>query len=279
MKHFSKQLIVIVLLVLIGLAEYLWTQQRQVSMPRLVPVQVQAPSPVPDFVAPATPVIRHPIEALNPPGFMAGALPALKESDRFVKDALIEMFGRKAVHMSLMTDDFVRQVVATADNLSRGQAASRLWPVIPTPGRFLVLEHGDGTYLADGNAERYMPFVRFINSIDMLKVSALYLRLYPLFQQAYEELGYPGKYFNDRVVEVVDQLLETPDQAGPVKLTLTEVRGSVPATRPWVRYEFADTTLEALPAGQKMLLRMGSANSHQIKAKLAAFRKAITAGS
>ena len=46
---------------------------------------------------------------------------------------------------------------------------------------------------------------------------ALYARLYPLFQQAYEELGYPGRYFNDRLVEVIDDLLATPEPTGPVR--------------------------------------------------------------
>ena len=42
-------------------------------------------------------------------------------------------------------------------------------------------------------------------------MAVVYERLYPLFQQAYEDLGYPGKYFNDRLVEVIDHLLQTPE--------------------------------------------------------------------
>lgn len=107
----------------------------------------------------------------------------------------------------------------------------------------------------------------------------LYVRLYPLFLQAYEELGYPGKSFNDRLVKVIDQLLETPELTGQVKLTLTQVQGPIPSTRPWVRYEFADASLEARPAGQKILLRMGGTNMRALKAKLAEFRDRIAARS
>jgi hypothetical protein len=106
-------------------------------------------------------------------------------------------------------------------------------------------------------------------------VAALYKRLYPLFQQAYEELGYPNKYFNDRLVEVIDQLLQTPELADPIKLTLTQVQGSVPSSQPWLRYEFDDPALEALPAGQKILMRMGRTNELLIKAKLKVFRERI----
>lgn len=192
---------------------------------------------------------------------------------------LVGLLGRKALLSLLNVNDFVRRTVATVDNLAREHAASRLWPVEPTPSRFLVVEHRDGTYLADGNADRYRPFVRFVTSIDTAKAATLYVRLYPLFLQAYEELGYPGKSFNDRLVKVIDQLLETPELTGQVKLTLTQVQGPIPSTRPWVRYEFADASLEARPAGQKILLRMGGTNMRALKAKLAEFRDRIAARS
>ena len=96
-----------------------------------------------------------------------------------------------------------------------------------------------------------------------------------MFQAAYQELGYPQGYFNDRLVEVIDQLLATPEVAEPLAVKLVEVKGEVASTQPWTRYEFADPKLEALPAGSKMLLRMGSENAQRVKAKLAAFRAVI----
>ena len=43
-------------------------------------------------------------------------------------------------------------------------------------------------------------------------------------------------------------------------------------------YTFADPTLEALPAGQKLLIRMGPENAAAIEAKLTELRAAVTAG-
>jgi hypothetical protein len=43
-------------------------------------------------------------------------------------------------------------------------------------------------------------------------------------------------------------------------------------------YTFADPTLEARSAGQKLLIRMGPENEEAIKAKLTELRAAITAG-
>jgi hypothetical protein len=100
----------------------------------------------------------------------------------------------------------------------------------------------------------------------------LYVRLYPLLQKAYEELGFPGRYFNDRVMAVIDLLLSTPETEMPLKLRLTEVKGPIASLRPWVRYEFADPALESLSSGQKILLRVGPVNERRLKDKLAQIR-------
>lgn len=51
-----------------------------------------------------------------------------------------------------------------------------------------------------------------------------------------------------------------------------EVKGPVPSTRPWVRYEFADPELQNLSAGQKILIRMGPAHERRLKQKLGELR-------
>jgi hypothetical protein len=87
-----------------------------------------------------------------------------------------------------------------------------------------------------------------------------------LFQQAYQELGYPKKQFNDRLVEVIDDLLEAPEAQPPIKLV-----------RPKVMYEFDDPELEDLSAGQKLLVRMGPENAAVLKAKLREIRRELVA--
>jgi hypothetical protein len=94
---------------------------------------------------------------------------------------------------------------------------------------------------------------------------AFYVKHYQVFQSAYEELGYPNRYFNDRLVEVIDHVLSTPD-----------VREQLKLVQPKVYYTLADPDLESLSAGQKILIRIGPGNAAKVKAKLLKFRQALT---
>jgi Protein of unknown function (DUF3014) len=149
--------------------------------------------------------------------------------------------------------------------------------VATTPGRFSVQAGDGGEQIAAANAARYDNFVALATSVDPKRAAAMYRRHYALFQRAYQELGYPDRYFNDRLVAVIDQMLATPDPPTPPTLRLIEVKGPVAAgaDRPWTRYEFTDPALEALPAGSKALLRMGPAHAQRVKAQLRALRAEI----
>src|SRR6185295_5370379 len=155
----------------------------------------------------------------------------------------------------------------------RTQAPPSRWPVQPMPQRFKTRGAGEAQAIDMDNSARYTPFVLFAETVDPAKANALYRKLYPLFQQAYEELGYPGKYFNDRLVAVIDHLLETPDAPRPIKVKLVQVPGAAKGQRPL--YQFEDPALEARSAGQKILLRMGAAEAGRLKAKLTELRREI----
>jgi hypothetical protein len=192
-----------------------------------------------------------------------------------VREALAGLVGRSGAMAFLQPDGFVRRVVVTVDNLARPMAASRLWPVQPTPGKLQRIIAGDAELIAADNAVRYEPFVAFVASVEPSRAAAVYRRFYPLFQQAYAELGYPKGHFNDRLIEVIDHLLAAPEPALPPAVKLVEVKGEVPSTRPWVRYEFADAKLESLSAGQKIMVRIGVNHERRLKGWLTGFRQAI----
>jgi hypothetical protein len=236
--------------------------------------KVTAVAPSPPAPPAPEPAIRHPLQ----PDEAGGALPPLDRADAYVNNLLFDLAGRRAVQTFLSHEGFVRRFVATVDNLGRDHAPSSAWPAVPAPGRFEVETRGAGAVIAAPNARRYAPFVAFAAGIDSRRVVGLYRRLYPLLQQAYEDLGYPGKYFNDRVVAVIDDLLATPDLPEPIKVKVVETPGARPGKASGGLYLFEDPSLESRTAGQKLLLRMGHANAVKVKAKLTEIRRQIATG-
>lgn len=273
--------IVAFVLVLLGTAYVGWRWYQQQMLAEPVPVAAapnDAPAPPPPPAPPsaASTEPQNPMDALAPPD---AALPKLPDSDARVTKALIELFGGKNVAAYMHPDGIVRRFVTTVDNLAREQAPPSAWPVLPTGQRFITDgQQGQVQTIAANNAARYNAVVLLAESVDPAKAAAVYAKLYPLFQQAYEELGYPGRYFNDRLIAVIDHLLQAPEPKGPVEVRLVEVKGDVPSTRPWVRYEYADPKLESLSSGQKIMVRMGPENERKVKTSLRGLRQQIATG-
>lgn len=239
----------------------------------------EPPLPAPDVPAPVTVTQPEPATPIaSAPAAPASAVPLPEPAvadapldDGGVAAALTALFGAQGSRL-LVGDDFVRRFVVTVDNLGREHAPPRLWPVLPTPGRFQAIERDGRLYADPDNAARYTPLVLLVEQVDAARMVALYGRMLPLLQAAYEQLGYPGQRFHTRLMAVVDHLLATPDAPELIPLTLVEVRGEVPSERPWVRYEFADADLESASAGQKIMLRVGAVHQRRLKVQLRALR-------
>jgi len=236
-----------VLLVVAGLGYY-WMRD---DAPALEPTEVVTPPPAPVATTTAPP----PVETAPPEPALP--LPPLDESDSDVVGGLTELFGQDAVKRFLVPERVVRNIVVTIDNLPRSQMALNQRPVQPTPGEFVTSGADDTLVLAPDNYARYQPFVALVRGTDAKTLVSLYRGLQPLFQQSYEELGNPNKSFNDRLVEVIEHLLATPN-----------VRDEIKLVQPSVLYRYGDERLESLSSGQKLLIRMGPENAAAIKAKL-----------
>jgi hypothetical protein len=243
---------------LIAASYFLWPQSEPPASPPTAAVAPPEPAP------PAEPVIEHPIEAVKPPE--APPPVALDDSDGAIAAALGHLLGDERLRKWFHGDAMVRRFVATVDNLSRPTVAMKVRSLQPVPGGFEVVRDGEAITVSAGNAARYAPYVQALERVDAKQLAGVYLRFYSLFQRAYEDLGYPKAYFNDRLVASIDHLLAAPEPPAPLRLT-----------QPKVLYEFEDPQLEALSAGQKAMLRLGPDNAQRVKAKLRALRAEITA--
>lgn len=239
----------------IGGALYYGRSHRQAEQARQQPASTQSEGTLPS----AEPPVQNPLEQTTPPK----PLPPLAESDPSLQESLSEVFGR-ALDAFLVPKDIIRHTVVTIDNLPRKKTAVQMWPVKPIGGELGTTGTGEEFTLGSDNYARYEPFIAIVQGTDTAQLVAMYKQYYPLFQEAYVDLGYPDGYFNDRLVEVIDHLLATPDLSGPIQLR-----------RPSVNYEFADAELENRSAGQKLLIRMGSANAAVVKDKLRELRRAV----
>lgn len=267
----------------IALAGLGWWGWRQLALP--APPKASTPqgtvATTPSPPAPPTitasapgPAASPGPEALPSPPAPTGE-PPLGASD--IAAAVATLAGSPAGAALLQTTDFPRRFVATVDNLGRSHAPPLMWPVAPAEGRFTTEPRDGAEVISLVNGQRYAPLVALAETIDPLAAARLYRRLYPQLQQAYEDLGFPGRPFHARLLQVIDLLLATPVPAEPPAVTLTEVKGPVPSTRPWVRYEFTDPALQSLSAGQKILVRVGAVQQRRLMAVLAQLRQAIAA--
>ena len=244
---------------------YFWL--RGGSTPQQVaPLPVASGPPTPAMPEPA---IKHPVEQIpTAPGSDTGhalaPLPGLDESDTLAYGAIAAVLNADALMRLLVPTAIIRHIVATVDNLPRKTIGVRIMPVKPIPGRFATANAARGLSIARDNADRYTPLVKAAESIDTERLVQSYVRLYPLFQQAYIELGYPNGYFNDRLISVLDHLLAAPEPKAPIYLA-----------QPKVMFEFADPELEDLSAGQKILVRIGADNERRLKMKLRHVRAAL----
>ena len=181
------------------------------------------------------------------------------------ESALEALVGSETFSQLFVSDDFINRMVVTVDNLSHEKLPVRLWPLRPVGGLPVVSGEGGTLRLAADNSARYAAYLQLLQRLDLKRLAALYGRDYERFQQAYGALGYPDGYFNDRLVDVIDHLLVTPDVSAPLALV-----------QPTVIYKFADDGLEARSMGQKLLLRMGPANAGIVKARLRELRRLVT---
>ena len=257
---------VIVVLCVVGGGVYYWKNhtEREARLEQMQPASgptAQAPAPAPEDEKPV-----YPLPAQAPPTDQSEPkpLPPLAQSDEPLREALQGPVAGPDFDDLMIGKDIVRRIVATVDNLPRKRVAERLLPLKSPGGNLNVSGQGEIVALSPANYGRYTHYVKLAQSIDAHKLVAVYVHYYPLFQDAYRELGYPKKQFNDRVIQAIDDLLNAPVPSKPPELV-----------RPKVFYEFEDPALEELSAGRKIMLRIGPDNASIIKNKLREIRSAL----
>lgn len=236
------------------------------------------PDPVhevlPTALPPVAPVIREATQLVQPseeitvelePELITipDPLPRLNESDDVIRHDLAEVIGADALAEYLIKSQILSRLVSTVDSLTSRQVAPQINPIKTADDKMVVDTDGDVVTMSAQNFARYDGYVGVMQRASTESVISMYKYYSPLLQIAWEENGGQGQ-FRDRLIEVIDSLLETPDVPGPVHLTKYEAV-----------YLFAEPELESMTAGQKILVRMGSVNAEVVKEKLSEIRNGL----
>lgn len=213
------------------------------------------------------PGIQHPIEPVA--AAADAAIPALADSDATAWEALSDLVADPSVLGIVLREHLVQRLVVMVDNLTEPRVTPQTLALRVVPGPFATLDEGEVQVVdVAENAGRYAPYVAAFTQADAARMAALYRRFYPLFQQSYAELGRPDAYFNDRLVQVIDHLLQAPEPAGPLEV----------APDPFGKLRFVDPSLESLSVGHKALLRLSPEQRAAVKQQLRALRAALAQG-
>lgn len=241
-------------------------------VPIVAPAPVIEPEPAPEpEPEPLAPVAIEP----EPPAFV---LPQLNDSDQLVRDGVLSLTREEAINTWLSPAELVRKFVVLVDNVASGNIPKDAARVLAPKGPFRVVVMDEPivdanvgsmaaptvpvppkkVFLLDSKSyDRYDDAARVFTSLDSRRTAEFYGLLRPLFQQAYGELGYTDRQFDNTVFQAINRLLETPVVDKPIRLV-----------RPVVMYLYEDPQLESLSPAQKQLLRMGPTNMRAIQAKL-----------
>jgi len=191
-------------------------------------------------------------------------LPPLRESDTLARESIEALSGRPLPPRWLSVDDLIRRLVAVVDNIAEGRSPRKHLPFLRIDGSFTAVGE-DGRIAIDPRSyRRYDSFAGAVDALDAEGAALLYGDFRPLFQEAYRDLGYPDRSFDETLARAIHRLLGVPVLEGDVILRKGERV-----------YYFEDPALEGLSPAEKHLLRMGPAHTTLIQGTLRRLKAAL----
>jgi hypothetical protein len=264
-KSLARGLVVFILVVGAGIGIFSWmnSHQHEINSPLVLQSPPSQPSAAPSDHYPVTETDLPTASALK-----RKPVPRIEESDQSVEEMLSELIGKERFESLFNLKNIVRRIVVTVDNATKhSQISQEYSPFAPLERDFRIKGKKEEEQVIDpSNFRRYQPYALLARTVDAEGLVAIYVHFYPLFQSAYKDLGTRG-YFNDRLIQAIDILLGAPDVKGSIKVARVSVHRI---------YKYVDSDLEALPAAQKIMVRMGSENASVIKTKLRELRALLT---
>ena len=215
------------------------------------PAAPQTSEPIAEAPPTAPPVA---VEPTVPP---RADLSGVDSSDAFFRKLAQRLSANPTWVKWLLNDRLVRRFVAAVDNVAEGRTPKAHLGFLAPKGDFRARESAGRATVDPATYHRYDAVADTVASLDAAGCVELYRETRPLFTQAYRDLGYPDRNFDDTLRKAIHVLLATPEPRGDLRLEH--------AVKSW---KLADPDYEALSPAQKQLMRFGNENVAKIKRKL-----------
>lgn len=251
-----------------------WGFQQEAESPETEIAVAPAPAPPEAIVTPAQPSLPEPEPEPTPepnveapaPAELVPEVPAvtLAESDAVITEFLPQLNSGMLGQQFTISSNSLERGVAIVDNLRMGAVPYKLLPVGRPSQKFPFQDNGLAVTLDPAGFERYDGLANTLAGVDVAAVVTLYDLLSVALEEVWSGLGYDETTFNDAALGALNMILLAPTTDLEARLYKDEAN--------W-RYE--DASLEALPALQKQLMRMGPANADKIQDKARELRGAL----
>lgn len=252
-RNLNRILIAVGVLLLLGGGLWLWLRASDEPAP---PPTEEPLLPQPEEEAPPPPPAAPPLD-----------LPELSASDEFVRRMVQGLSSRPQLATWLATDRLIERFVRTVVDLAGGSNPRANVPFLQPDDSFAVEEIDGRFYMDPVGYERYDLLAATFASLDTEGTVEAYRQLYPLIQEAYEELGLPEAEFSTLLDRAIRNVLAVRPRDG--LLEVEPVEGV---------YEFVDPEIESLRGAEKALLRMGPDNTRRIQAQVREFQAELVGG-
>jgi len=256
----QKRVVGIVIAVLacvaIGLGVYFYIQPAKEAIPVKMPIVKEAPPPPPEKA------IQEEEKKISPV-----VLPKLEQSDDLVREKARDLSSNPKLADWLNIKNIVRRIAAAVDSIAEGNSPRVPLNFLNPKKGLTVKKKGERLYVNPKSYTRYNLVADIFESLNAEGAVRVFKELKPLFQEAYRELGYPDRDFQDTLIRAIKELLRTPVVEGDILLEEKAISPSM--------ISMADEKLEDLSDAQKHLIRMGPKNTAKIQGKLREIARAL----
>lgn len=194
-------------------------------------------------------------------------LPALEESDDYVRGRAAGLSSAPAFAEWLKQDHLIQRLAAAMSMLADGKLPRETFAAFAPRGGFRTVKKDGKTIVDPAGYARYDAFAAMVAGVDAVAAARIFEDLLPLLDLAQRELGERNTAdARASLRAAAEELLAAPPLEGDVAL----IEG-----KKGLGWAYADASLEGRSPAQKQLMRMGPKNQAAVQAKLRALTLAL----